>query len=245
MKKGIFLSDVHIPEQINLKPVFKYIEDLKPDYVILGGDIIDAMGLHCSESMRADQVNMDWYERDTNFLKEFLGEIYRIVPKAEVVFLEGNHEERWQRIAKKYPKVFKNVINLKRDSAVKGMNIKWIPYGTYSSYYKLGDTVFIHGTVFPDNHAKKYATDHTPYKCIYGHLHHFQSYTTRKAFSTMSPRYAVTAGCLSKTTPEWKKGAPNQWVNGFISFILDRANIIPSVHLIENGVFMAGSKEYK
>jgi hypothetical protein len=125
------------------------------------------------------------------------------------------------------------------------MNVQWIPYGNYNSFYRLGDTVFIHGTVWPDLHAKKYATDHTPYKCIYGHLHHFQAYTTRKAFATMSPRYALTAGCLSNTTPEWKKGAPNQWINGLISFMYSKGHVIPSVHIIENGKFIAGTKEYK
>lgn len=245
MKTGIFLSDMHIPENINLDSIFEYMKDLQPDYVILGGDIIDATGLHQSESMRADQINMDWYKRDTSILKTVFSSVKKTCPKAEIVFLEGNHEERWTRVVRRYPKVFKEIVNLKRDSIPKGLNVKWIPYGNYKSFFKLGDTIFVHGTIYPDAHAKKYALDHTPHKCIYGHLHHFQAYTTRKPLTTMSPRYAVTAGGLSKTTPEWKKGAPNQWVNGFISFILEKGHVIPSVHLIERGMFSVGKKVYK
>jgi predicted MPP superfamily phosphohydrolase len=234
-----------MPENINLEPIFSFIKDLNPAYIILGGDVIDAAGMFNSESMQASQINLDWYERDVKLLQDFFKRLKSLAPKAQVVFLEGNHEERWRRVVRKYPKVFGKTINLKRDAVPKGMNIKWIEYGSYNSFYKLGDTIFIHGTVWPDAHAKKYAMDHTPYKCIYGHLHHFQSYTTRKAFSTMTPRYAVTAGCLSHTTPEWKAGAPNQWVNGFISFMYDNGSVIPSVHVIEKGKFHIGAKEYK
>jgi len=245
VKKGVFLSDIHMPDEINLTPVFDYLKDLKPDIVILGGDIIDAKGLHGLDSRPATFFKKSWYKRDVEILKGLLGKIQKIAPKAEVIYLEGNHEERYQRLMKKYPETFGGDFDLVRDAKPKGMKIKWIPYGTYKSFYMLGDTVFLHGTVWPDIHAKKYALDHTPYKCIYGHLHHFQSYTTRKALATMAPRYAVTAGCLSETAPEWKKGAPNQWVNGFISFTLTGKQVLPQIHLIENGRFYVGAKEYK
>lgn len=243
--KGVFLSDIHMPDNINLTPVLNYVKDLQPDIIILGGDIIDAKGMHGIESMRADQIDQNWYERDKKLFKDFLSSLQQVAPKARYIYLEGNHEERYSRVMKKYPKVFKGRFNFIRDASPKGLNIKWIPYGTYSSFFRLGDTIFLHGTVWPDIHAKKYALDHTPYKAIYGHLHHFQSYTTRKSLATMTPRYAVTAGCLSHTMPEWKKGAPNQWVNGFISFVYDGKSVLPQVHLIEKGKFYVGNKEYK
>lgn len=244
IKFGVFLSDIHLPESINLEPIFKYLHDLKPDIIILGGDIIDAMDLHGIDSRPASDFDSSWYERDVLLMQSFLTRLWKESPKSEIVYLEGNHEERYRRLMKKYPKPFEGKFRLHIDGVPKGKVIKWIPYGDYSSFYKLGDTVFVHGTIFPDSHAKKYALDHTPFKCIYGHLHHFQAYTTRKAFSTMSPRYAVTAGCLTPTTPDYKKGAPNQWTNGFISFTYDGKVVNPTVHLIENGKFAVGRKVY-
>lgn len=244
-KKGVFLSDIHMPNHINLKPVLAYLQDLKPDIVILGGDIIDAKGLHGVESFKVTDFKKEWYKRDVKLLKEFLTKLYKLVPKATFIYLEGNHEERYTRLMRKYIDTFGGDFNLLRDACPEGMKVKWIPYGTYKSFYRLGDTVFLHGTVWPDIHAKKYALDHTPYKCIYGHLHHFQAYTTRKSLATMSPRYAVTAGCLTNTAPEWKKGAPNQWINGFISFAMVGSTVTPTVHLIEKGRFYVGPKEYK
>lgn len=242
----MFLSDIHLPDSINLDPVFSYLKDLGPDIVILGGDIVDAKGLHGCESMKAESIDRAWYERDRALLTQFLRRIHENCPKAEIVYLEGNHEERYRRLIQKYPNQFKGEAHLRLypDAVPDGMRVKWIPYGTYKSYYKLGDMVFIHGTVWPDAHAKRYATDHTPFKVVYGHLHHLQSYTTRTPFEGMEARYAITAGCLTERAPDWKKGAPHQWVNGFVSFITDGRVTTPTVHVIERGRFAVGAKFY-
>jgi predicted phosphodiesterase len=243
--KGVFLTDTHMPDNINLQPIFNFIKDFKPNVIVLGGDLIDAKGLHGVEGMRADQIDQSWYERDILLLSDFLDTLYSLVPKAEVIYLEGNHETRYKKIMLKYPKVFKGAYDFIRDAAPKKMDIKWIPYATESSFYKLADTIFIHGDAYPDLHAKKYALDYTPFKVIYGHLHHFQAYTTRASMAAREPRYATTPGCLCKVTPEWKRGAPNQWVNGFISFTVDKNKVIPTVHLLDNNKFYVGDKEYK
>lgn len=245
MIKGLFLSDIHLPDNIELGPVLDYVSDLKPDVIILGGDIIDGKGMHGVESMKASDIEVSNYHRDCALLKEFIVKLYAHSKGAKFVYLEGNHEERYQRVARKYPKAFPNVFNLPRDGFPKGVDIKWIPYGDYNSFYSLGDTMFIHGNIWPDIHAKAYALRYTPFKVVYGHLHHFQAYTTHKATLDMSPRYAVTAGCLTKLGPDWKKGEAHQWVNGFISFIYDGKRVIPNVHLIENGMFSVGGKVYK
>ena len=243
--KGVFLSDLHMPENINLKPIIDYISDLKPDLIILGGDIIDAKGLHGLDSRPLSSFDSSWYDRDCILLSKLLVDLHMASPKAKFVYLEGNHEERYTRLMVKYPKVLKGRFNFIRDCTNASMNIKWIPYATYESFYRLGDTVFMHGKDYPDLHAKKYAIDNAGLKCIYGHLHHYQSYTTRTSIAVKRPHYAVTVGCLSTTKPEWKKGAPNQWVNGFVSFVYDGKTVLPQVHLIEKGKFYVGGKEYK
>jgi len=248
MIKGVFLSDVHLPDQINLKPVLDYINDLNPNIVILGGDIIDAKGMHGVESMQASQIKLEWYERDCVLLKQFLIDLKsRLSHKCKLVYLEGNHEERYQRVMKRYPDAWGGRFNFKRDViSPLFSNCEWIPYGDYNAYYKVGDTVFTHGTVYPQNHAKKYAEVFAPFKVIYGHLHHYQAYTMHSAMPELMPHYAMTAGCLSKTAPEWKKGQPNCWVTGFVDFFSDGKITTSTVHLIDvKGRFMIGGKEYK
>lgn len=246
MKKGIFLSDIHCPDNINLDGVFKYIKDLQPDYVVLGGDIIDAKGMHGVEQATASQIKLEWYTRDCLLMSSFLHHLHDIVPKAELIYLEGNHEERYKRVMVKYPDAWGGRFNFFKDVVTKVYpKAKWVEYGDYNSYYKIGDTVFTHGNIYPSNHARKYAEVFAPFKVVYGHLHHYQACTIHSAMPELSPHYAITAGCLSKTAPEWKKGQPNCWVNGFVDFFTDGRITTATAHIIDpKGRFMIGNKEY-
>ena len=250
---GVFLSDVHFPDNIPLEPVLKYIKDLytqclKNGYTfetVLGGDIIDAKGMHGVESMQASQIKLEWYERDCKLMSSFLCQLHDITPKAELVYLEGNHEERYTRIMKRYPDAWGGRFDFHRDVISKIYpKAKWIPYGDYDAYFKLGDTVFTHGTVYPQNHAKKYAEVFAPFKVVYGHLHHYQACTLHSAMPELAPHYAITAGCLSTTAPDWKKGQPNCWINGFIDFISENGVTTPTAHIISKGKFQIGGKIY-
>lgn len=243
IKHGVFMSDIHLPENIHLKPVLDYIADVKPSVVILGGDIVDAKGLHASESMKAEAVKLAWFKRDVKLASNLIEQVREVADAdAELIYLEGNHEERYARLQAKYPDLFAEALNYR--GAMKPLVDRYVPYGTAGSYHKIGDTVFTHGDIFPESHAKPYALRYTPNKVVYGHLHHFQAYTTHRALLNERPRYAVTAGCLSTLNPEWKKGKANQWVNGFVSFVMDGGTTVPTVHLIENGMFAVGSKVY-
>lgn len=245
MIRGIFISDVHMPDNINLNPIFAFIKDYQPNLIILGGDIIDAKGLHGVDSMSTSQIDVSLYQRDIKLLRGLFREISKVSPNSQYVYLEGNHEERYQRIMAKYPKTFPDNFDIYRDAFDKNDKVSWVPYGDYSSYVTVGDTLFIHGNIWPDLHAKAYAIRYTPHKVVYGHLHHFQAYTTHRANPNTSPRYAVTAGCLCKLDPDWKKGEAHKWVNGFVSFISENGITIPTAHLIENGMFAIGRKIYK
>lgn len=252
--KGVFLSDIHFSdfdpkkcESINLAPVYSYIHDFAPDIVILGGDIIDAKGLHGVESFTPNQFDMAWYRRDCALLKTFLLMLDRAAgSKTKYVYLSGNHEQRYDRLINKYPKLFSGAINLLRDGVPESIKprIVGVAYGNYRSFYKIGDCYFIHGDVYPDHHSKKYASAYAPYKVCYGHLHSPQIYSTHVAGPHFSARYAITAGCLSKRGPEWKKGEMNSWVNGFVDFVSIGGVTSLTPHFIENGRFHVGGKVY-
>lgn len=252
--KGVFLSDIHLSdfdpvecESIDLSPIYKYLVDFQPNIIILGGDIIDAKGMHGVESFTPTQFKQEWYLRDCNLLNNFLLNLHNVAPKAEYVYLIGNHEERYDRLIKKYPDLFREKLNLIRDGVPKFIQnkMKVIPYGTYESFYKLGDCMFVHGDIYPDQHAKKYAQAHSPYKVWYGHLHDLQIYSQQVAGPQHVARYAGTAGCLAKRAPEWKKGVMNKWVNGFADFVCIDGVTTVTPHVIENGWFYVGGKIYE
>lgn len=244
VKKGIFISDVHLPFNIDLSGIFKFLKDFKPDEIILGGDIIDADGTFGIDSWTADKVQSDGlpaFNRDVKLLRGLLDSLRRAAPRAKVIYLEGNHEERYRRPLSRYEALLKGKFDLVKES---GFNGKWIKYGDYDSFYKVGDMLFTHGTIYPDAHAKKMAQAYLPNKVVYGHIHDFQSYTTHNGDPRKPGRYALTSGCLCGRLPDYKKGQPNKWVNGFISWISINGCTTATPHLIENGLFQVGGKLY-
>lgn len=245
MIKGVFLSDIHLPFEINLKPILAYIHDLQPDQIILGGDIIDADGTFGIDGWTADKVQSDGipaFNRDVKLLTELLAQLKKAAPRAEIVYLEGNHEERYRRPLARYAELLRGKFDLVKESGFDG---KWIPYGDYDSFHKVGDCLFTHGTIYPDAHAKKMAMAYLPSKVVYGHIHDFQSYTTHNGDPRKPGRYAVTAGCLCGRLPDYKKGQPNKWVNGFVTWASVDGVTTPTAILIEKWGFMVGGKLYK
>lgn len=247
--KGVFLSDAHLPWNTKLGGVFEYLKVLKPDVVVLGGDIIDASGTHGIDGWTADQVEhkaIPLYERDVKLLRDFLLRVDKATPKSDVVFLEGNHEERYRRPKARYPGLCKGHFDLPVDAVPEAMkkHFKWIPYGDYESFWKLGDCLFTHGTVYPDIHSKKYAYAYLPSKVIYGHLHDFQAYTVHSGHPKVPGRYAVTTGALCERAPDYKEGAPNKWINGFTEFTCIDGVVLTSSHIMHDGVFAIGGKVY-
>lgn len=247
--KGIFVSDIHYPWNIRLDGVLAYIKDLQPDLIILGGDIVDASGTYGVDSWSAKDVEekgIPAYNRDSRILLDLMVKLDKLAPKAKYVFLEGNHEERYQRMFRRYPTLLEGKFKFQRDGVPTEIQHKftWIPYGDYESYYKIGDTLFMHGTLYPDAHAKKMAYCYTPSKVVYGHLHDFQAYTVHNGDPRRPGRFAVTCGCLCERLPDYKKGMPNKWLNGFIDFTVVDGHVAINAHLIENGMFSIGGKVY-
>lgn len=241
--KGVFLSDIHLPYQIDLKPLLAYLKDFKPDQIVLGGDILDGPD-HGVDSWTMEQVEKRGYfcyDRDVKLLKGLMHELKKVAPQAKIIYLEGNHEERYQRLVRRYPNTLRSRFRLDRDACP---SAKWISYGDYDSFYKVGDCLFTHGTIYPDCHAKKMALAYLPSKVVYGHIHDFQSYTTHNGDPRKPGRFALTAGCLCGRLPDYKRGMPNKWINGFCTWVSIAGVTTPTVHLIENGKFEANGKIY-
>lgn len=242
--KGVFLSDIHLPFNIDLTGVFKFLKDLRPDIVILGGDIIDADKTYGVDSWTMEKVEkegFEYYERDVKLFKDFIAQVKKATT-AKLVVLEGNHEERYQRMFRRYPQALKDKFDFHRDACP---DATWIPYGDYESFYRIGDMLFTHGTLYPTIHAKKMAEAYLPNKVVYGHIHDMQSFTTHNGDPKKPGRYALTSGCLCSRSPDYKKGQPNKWINGFTTFVSVDGVTTASSILIESWGFAVGGKIYK
>ena len=87
------LSDIHCPyhEQRAVEAAVKFGKKLKPDVLILNGDIADFY--------RVSRWQQDPKMRDLKYemeiVKELLSWLRGQFPKAKIIYKLGNHEERW------------------------------------------------------------------------------------------------------------------------------------------------------
>jgi hypothetical protein len=103
-ERGLLMGDLHIPfhDKIALETTLKYGRGLKPDCIILNGDILDFYAVSFWERdprvvQLADEVE---------YGKCFLEDLRQMFPKARIIYKEGNHEERfWRRVLQKMPEL--------------------------------------------------------------------------------------------------------------------------------------------
>lgn len=101
-ERAICLPDIHLPyhDLNNLRDAIGYGRKRKADCIILQGDVLDFYS--CS-----------FFDQDPNHWDaaveqrqgtEFLSYLRETFPKAQIIYLEGNHEERiWRYVARKAP----------------------------------------------------------------------------------------------------------------------------------------------
>lgn len=107
-KKIAFLSDIHLPfEYTNLlNASLEIIKDEKIDTLVLGGDIVDFYNV---ASWTIDKTALKITE-EFDYVFEFLSKIRKMFPKQEILYIEGNHEERFIKFIFKKADVFAPLI---------------------------------------------------------------------------------------------------------------------------------------
>ncbi len=240
MRKLISLFDVHIPENINLKPVLDFMKDFKPDIVILGGDFLHLNYFSRWAEMKPNDLAGDKFKQDIIIANKILDKIDKFAaPKAEKYYLEGNHEERIRRFIEKFP-YLAQVLDLQRELRLKERNYKWV---SYNNYAKVGKLYFIHGHYTSKYHSNKHLQVYGK-NIRYGHVHDYQ------IASQISPidfqrRLGISIPCLCHLNPDYMKNKPNKWINGFHYAYIDKNGLFYEfIPIITHGKFMANGKLY-
>lgn len=93
MNKALFITDTQCPfeHQLHLKLVHKIIELVKPDEIVLGGDMADCTVLG---RYRKHPELPAFFMQESNHVNRFLDELQDIGSGAEWFYLLGNHEKR-------------------------------------------------------------------------------------------------------------------------------------------------------
>lgn len=230
----IFFSDLHIPfeNQNNLQLSINYVKDIKPDKIILGGDIIDFYKISKFTKNPKEKNILE----EINLTKKFLKDLRNNFPDSEIIYLEGNHEQRITKFildnAKELYEILENILQEKL--RLDELNIKY-----QEGAFKIGKLWFLHGhEVNCKNNNVEYITNVVWKKVndnfICGHWHRTQDKTWKNINNKYYGGYIV--GCLCK---DLEYAMINNWNNGFaiINFDNNGNYRIENKKIIEGEIF--------
>lgn len=235
-KRIVQLTDLHIPfhDRKTLEAVFKFLEDFKPEQIILTGDVLDFYKL---SNFDKDPFRLTTIQDEIDTAYPILKRLTELC--SEVHFIRGNHEERLIRYLKRNPELASiKVLEIPKLLNLDTLGIHYHPYEYLYNGFR-----FTHGEfVRPDSGASakaealKYGSNTSS-----GHTHRFGSFYKSDARGTIG---AFEMGCLCDLNPEYINGVPN-WVQGFGVFHFDDNRFFCQQIPIIKHEFIYGNKRYK
>lgn len=237
---GIF--DPHFPYENTraLLALFKYIEESRPDIIVLGGDIVDLDLLHNKASRR--ELEGKRLIRDFDYGYRRLKQIRDLVPDANIYALEGNHDERMERYIDDHPET-EGILEVRNMLKLDELGIVWVPSWRTGEILTIGKANFIHGQYLNKNHAST-TVDNYGCNMFYGHCHDVQSFS-KILHGDDSTLIAQSCGCMCRYDMPYLQGRPTKWQNAFLNmYIKPNGFFNHQVVSIFNGKFVVEGTEY-
>jgi predicted MPP superfamily phosphohydrolase len=144
-EKAVVIGDLHIPfhDKRTVKLVLSFIKWFSPDKIFLNGDIID-----CWEISRF-QRPLSIEERLKDEIQEgieFLRTLRKTAPKAEIIYIFGNHEYRFEMFIAKNARELHGLkgMTLEEQLELKELKIKPINSHQRENFYRYGHMLIGH-----------------------------------------------------------------------------------------------------
>jgi len=217
-KRVLLLSDVHIPYHSieAITACFDYAKKLKPDCVLLNGDILDFHGLSrfCKDPRKRK------FSEELDYFQEFFSIILKTFKGAKVVFKFGNHEQRYEHFLFMKAKELVGVDEFELEQIIKkrapGVSvIKDKRIINFNGLNIIHGHEFSHGFFNPVNVARGlYLRGKT--SAIQGHSHQSAEHTEPDMNGKITTTWGC--GCLCELHPDYSP--INKWNHGFV--IIDK-----------------------
>lgn len=231
-KKGshlvVVLPDLHLPvhDRSALRVVLRAIEHLQPQKIVILGDWLDAAFASAHPASSRKEAEQGGYILNEIEPCRRLLEQFEDLSK-EIVYIEGNHEFRVERLIQRERGAWLAVPELVLPKTLLSMKRKnkftWIPYqhdaspkdGYSLPHYKIADSLIaVHGWSTSKYSARKHLELVRGWSIVYGHTHRAQSVTVRHPM-TNAINKSWSPGCLAGLQPMWQHGSPTEWTHGF------------------------------
>jgi predicted phosphodiesterase len=219
-KKILILSDVHIPYH-DIDALSVAIEtglNEGVDTVILNGDALDC---HMISDFVKDPKKRK-FKDELYAMRTFVYELRQTFPNAEIIYKEGNHEERyWRYMRVKAPELFDiDAFDFATLCHLDKYDIKWIEG---KNKINIGGLSLFHGHEFGKQfmasaNVARGLFNKTKVSSMCGHHHQTAEHSERDANGNYIICWAV--GCLSELSPDYN--AFSKYNHGFS--IITRGN---------------------
>lgn len=235
--RTLILPDLHIPfnDKRRTKHALDWGRKNKPERVVLLGDVLE---MHALSTHRKDPTWEDRLDKEIAAGKQFLRDLRDACPKADITFIVGNHEARWDRqFQNRIPAARLLGIDLKDFLGVDGLGVRWhddsykgvrVPVGQGQVAYcyhgdslrRANQTLGTAGTL-----AKQLGQN-----VICGHTHRVRNVFTRCGRKEV---WGLEAGCLVNKTHKIFRyaGLVPEWTSAFLVADSERKDS-PLPHII-------------
>lgn len=176
LTKRLFVPDCHVPyhDEKAFSKMLEVARDFRPDEIVVLGDFFDAY----SVSFHSKDPKRDFatIEDELKIGRPHLARLQAVNPRARVVFLCGNHEDRISRYLKhNAPKLASST---RLEEVLKlPPGIIFRPYGQKNRHF-MGKLMATHGTLYSQHVAqamvRKYGVS-----VIFGHTHRIQEFNSK------------------------------------------------------------------
>lgn len=209
------LCDVHFPDHYEpaLNMAYRLIARKQPDIIVVGSDTAD-FGLISTFSPDPDQNEAidDELDELRRYWTPHIETIQHAAPKALLVYVDGNHEQRiYRHIAENAPKLRRVVERAWSDLVRQQGRVLWLGR---RQHVDIGHLVVQHGDR-SNEHIAKSLLDDLSYQAstMAGHVHRMNRYD-RTGYKY--PVSSITSGCLCNLNPHYMKGKKNRrpWQHG-------------------------------
>ena len=233
----LFFTDSHTETQDSLQRYFalgNYIAEHKPDTIISGGDFLTLDSLNTFDLNKRGKMEGKRFREEIEHGKRAINAIMNGILNLQVnqraskkrlyhpklVYIEGNHEERYQRYQDSNPEI-KGILEIPEAIDLNKYGWEWVPYRSY--YYECGcgfTHIPMNGSNQPLSGQRLHinAAMDQMQSIFYGHTHTLNVTSIARFGKEHQQVFAINGGMFSEEVPAYARGSKGimNWWRGFL-----------------------------
>lgn len=231
-RSTLIFPDVHLGhhDAPAVRVALKLLDWVRPERVVFLGDVLDAHSASSHGASDRREKRAPGYLEEVRLARRLLDHVEGTPGVEEVVFVEGNHEQRVERWAVSLGGLAEDVADVLSPQAqlsrARQRKFTWVPYvpdeGRLPFHTLAPGLIACHGYSTAIHAAAAHLRKAHGLSVVHGHTHRAQDYVTRHPL-TGEELQGHSPGCLSTLQPMWLRG-PNDWTHG-VSVLQERGEL--------------------